>query len=206
MNLNATTTTDKKRGEREILFSGAVIIKIFRKEKKKQFNKTKVVSQLLLLVLFLHPGGWRRAQVRERERERERAWASQREAARFSPRAPLLFVSRSGSPRVIFFFSLVKTRKNNKRKKKSLGSLSPILPRFLLLLPRCVRHSPRVRVSCTFLFYFIFIPPGPCPSLPEACQMVPGVSSSIEQQEEEEEEKKEKRLCWGPGGFHYSAT
>jgi hypothetical protein len=71
MNLNATTTTDKKRGEREILFSGAVIIKIFRKEKKKQFNKTKVVSQLLLLVLFLHPGGWRRAQVRERERERE---------------------------------------------------------------------------------------------------------------------------------------
>jgi hypothetical protein len=35
MNLNATTTTDKKRGEREILFSGAVIIKIFRKEKKK---------------------------------------------------------------------------------------------------------------------------------------------------------------------------
>jgi hypothetical protein len=36
--------------------------------------------------------------------------------------------------------------------------------------------------------------------------MVPGVSSSIEQQEEEEEEKKEKRLCWGPGGFHYSAT
>jgi hypothetical protein len=99
-----------RKGGRE-RFSSLVLLlsKYLEKRKKKQFNKTKVVSQLLLLVLFLHPGGWRRAQVRERERER--AWASQREAARFSPRAPLLFVSRSGSPRVIFFFSCKNKKK-----------------------------------------------------------------------------------------------
>jgi len=54
-----------------------------------------------------------------------------------------------------------------------------------------MRHSPRPRVLYILFYFFAFIPPGPCPSLPEACQMVPGVSSTrLAATRKEEEEKR----------------